>query len=369
MPLLRCLRLLGLVAGLPWLGLLQGCATYSLWGYDYPGATRPEAADARLVRLAEQTTAARGDLAVLGDHETRIWSLATTSPAAHWWLRPEAEADVADRLLLEREWVTVDDVEVAATREFIDDEIVRSTAEVRLRCRFDLAAVGAAADPATLRPEAMAVLAEPRWNSFVYAADPTLFLPAVLRSCVQRVPAVQLGRLGDGGAVSAVSFVFTDAAGSPVYEAGMPTPEGADRADLPLAERLALLAGAVLLVRVEAGGTATILRLRPDRFWLWSACAEGPAGSQHSSRWRCESVAAAPDLPSSRTVPSGLTLTEGRSRRSAAAAPSSPLWMRVLCTPFTVALDCTLLLPFNALVAAVHDEDDEPLPGTSGGRR
>jgi hypothetical protein len=68
-------------------------------------------------------------------------------------------------------------------------------------------------------------------------------------------------------------------------------------------------------------------------------------------------------------VPSGLTLTEGRSRRSAAAAPSSPLWMRVLCTPFTVALDCTLLLPFNALVAAVHDEDDEPLPGTSGGRR
>jgi hypothetical protein len=227
-------------------------------------------------------------------------------------------------------------------------------------------AVGAPVDPSKLRPEALRVLAESRLNAYVFAADPTLYLPAVLRQCVQAIPAVDLARLCEGAptVARAESFVFLSADGLPCYEPRMPLPERSDEPDLPLAERLLLLRGASLLVRVSTPGGEQVLWLRPERLWQWSRLDAGVDMQTQVSRWVLEPAAAArilrPDPPTLELAAQA-QFGEGIYRlvpAAGVAADGVGFWGKLAMTPLTLALDCTLFLPINALFFWLNDAAD-----------
>ena len=221
------------VAALLLLALLPGCMTYRLWGYDY---VTDEPVRRRTTISPLDSMVARQQLVagLAEDGEPGIALVGQPGEPA-WRLRAVAGSDVALRLLGEPELVQDLVLDVTAERDLHDDEVVRASAALVLSGRSAVAAVGGIVDPAMLTDEAHAVLASTRRNAFVFAADPWLYLPIVLRSCMERAAAVDLAAWFGEPSQSVViqSFVFVGSDGLPRFEPGMPVPAPAMQPDLP----------------------------------------------------------------------------------------------------------------------------------------
>lgn len=343
--------------------LLPGCATCLVWGVDWPTLEEgDEAFRDSLHRIGEETH--EQDVAIVttarADHvEVRLEG---APDAPSWRLRPGPGAEAFAALLARPELFTPAHAAITARRRVNDGDVVKATAELTLLGAFRREAIGAPVDAASLGAGALAVLAEPRCNHFAFAADPWLHLPRVLRACMQRVANGNLGALIDGAQHARIaSFVFVGADGSPRFEPSAPAAEGADRADLPMAERLAILREVDLLLRLEGEGAPGFLRLRADLWWLWSACGHGADGARHVSEWQLE--AAAPVRAASTAALSAHVVRVDEIYRTQVLPPSSRTWLKVAATPLALAVDATVLLVPNLLLAWAHsdDDDDEPL--------
>lgn len=366
-------RLSWLGGMLLWFLLLptQGCATYALWGRSFvtgevldPDVAK-RAQEPRFTRQLVQRTESSRDVTLHGDlelPEAGLWIV--DAEGERWWLRPGHGAGMALQLLADAELGRVAGAAFVSEREVVDEEVAAADVSLTLSFALDPKAVGAAVDPATLRPETLRVLATPRSNAYVFAADPTLYLPTVLRQCVQRATAVDLTRLCDGAPTAAriEAFTFIDADGRPCYEPGAPMPARADDPELPLAQRLRLLREASLLVRVSTPIGEQVLRLRPERLWQWSALAVGPGAPQHVSHWVLEPMRAAryahPEQPSLQ-LPAHGQFVETTYKLVPVPFPmreAKNFWQRLAVTPVAVAVDCTLLLPVNLLLLWTNGE-------------
>ena len=341
---------------------LQGCATYAVWGRSFvdgevldPDAAQ-RAREPQFTRELVQRTQTSGDVVLHGDRElpeAGLWIV--DGDGARWWLRPGLGAGMALQLLADAEFGQVAGAALVSEREVVDDEVAAADVSLTLSFTIDPKAVGAVVDPATLRPEALRVLATPRSNAYVFAADPTLYLPVVLRQCVQRATAVDLTRLCEGAPTAAriEAFTFVDADGRPCYEPGAPMPAGSDDPELPLADRLRLLRAASLLVRVSTPTGEQVLWLRPERLWQWSTLDVAAGVPRHVSRWVLEPVRAAryarPEQPTLR-LPAHGEFAETTFKLVPVPFPRrepQKFWERLAVTPITLALDCTLFLPVN----------------------
>lgn len=351
----------------------QGCVTYAMWGASFPDGESldedgdaPERREPRYARELEQTVATSAAVELHGDAdrpEAGLW-VAEADGAVRWWLRPGLAAASAAQWFSDPELGRVVGARFRAQREVVDGEVAGADVALTLSVAVDPTAVGRPVDPATLPRATRRVLATPRWNAYVFGADPTLHLPAVLRQCVQRATAVELARLCEGApaTVRAESFVFVDADGEPCYEPGMPLPPGSEDPELPLRPRLQMLRATALLLRVSVPGGEQVLRLRPDRLWQWSTLEAGSGA--HVSHWVLEPAAAARYArPASPTVvqPAHGEFVESTYHLVPVPVPGdgpSGFWEKLAATPFTLLIDCTVFAPINLLACWLHDDDE-----------
>lgn len=348
----------------------QGCVTYAMWGMSFPAGEsfeedeeEPARREPHYARELEQTVATSAAVVLHGDAnlpEAGLW-VVEADGAVRWWLRPGLAAASAAQWFTDPEFGRVTGARFRVQREVVDGEVASADVAMTLSVAVDPAAVGGPVDPATLRPATRDMLATPRWNAYVFAADPTLHLPAVLRQCVQRATAVDLARLCEGSpaTVRAESFVFVGADGEPCYEPGMPLPPGSDDPELPLLERLQILRATALLLRVSVPGGEQVLWLRPERLWQWSALEA--VSSSHVSHWVLEPVAAtryAKPSPPTVVLPAQGEFVESTYRLVPLPVLNdgpSGFWEKLAVTPFTLQLDCTLFAPINALALWLDD--------------
>jgi hypothetical protein len=352
------------------LATLPSCATFSLWGREFPtGRSASDAASVERQLVSETTTSARWVLQGEGVSSTGLWAIAEDGSVQHW-LRPGFGADVAMALLVQGDLGIALRASLASVREELDGQVAR--ADVTLTMPIDVveAAVAEPIAANELTPRTRALLDRPRWNAFLQAGDPDLYLPPLLRECVRRLGGIDFTRSLPDAPTAAVleSFVVLDARDLPCYEAGTTVPAGLDVADLPLAERLAALRLHRLVVRVTTPAGDRFLRMRADRLWLASCLRrEGKAGV-HESRWVLEPPIAArvgrPERPRAelRTDARLTTRTYQLVYTNLTPQRLGP-WAKVALTPVAFALDATLLLPVNVvaiLLSGSGDDDDRP---------
>ena len=282
-----------LLAALPGCAALASTATAELWrGYEWPDPVMEE-------QLVDRQTRSEVGTLVPLQHvlEYGLWWCAGEDCSSwRWWLRPEfgGGTELAAALLADPDFCTVDAAAIDAVRGSIcdDDEVLTNQARLELEGRLHSEAIGHAVSDAEISPAAARELATTRRNAYMLAADPGAGLPAVYRDCLERLPAVDLGRLvGASFEVRAEAWVFVGDDGQPAFQDG--TAAGvlpAGDADVPLADRLTTLGALSLLVRIGHGDDSTILRLRPDRLWLLSGLDAEGDHFVHRSYWHLQAA-------------------------------------------------------------------------------
>lgn len=283
--------------------------------------------------------------------------------APSWWLRPARDAEVAMRLLEDRDLLRDVQVDVAGVRDRREDAAPGTTefaeAKLELRAGLRAEALGEVVELASLTAPAQRVLREPRRNAFAFAADPWLYLPSVMRECMERLssPLLATAFAAPGEPLRIDSFVFVGPDGLPRYEPGMQVPAESSDPELPIDRRCELLGSVSLLVRTTRGGRQQILRLRPDRVWLWTSCESAAGVARHVSRWQWERAPA--ELHAAAGAPRlacRFLRTENRYRLT---AWDGSAWLKVLVTPLAVAVDVAMWLPVAAVLVFLGDDDDE----------
>jgi hypothetical protein len=344
--------------------VLPGCLTGELWrGYAWPEPSVEQHLVGRRVQQQAGALAASAPVVANG-----LWWFGDGDGGdTRWWLCPEAwggdSAEVAAALLADHDLCEVDAAAIDAVRRDVSGELFPGEATLTLTLRIRSGALGEVVPAADVPPGVAASLAAMQRNAYLPPADPHAHLPPAFRRCVERLARLDLGGLvGERFPVYAEAWSFVDAAGRPAFLDGdgaataRPAEPGADAAaagppaegsaETTLAERLAALRKLSLLVRVQRGGEAAILRLRPDRVWLASALDGDGGRCVHRSRWRLRSApgpAAVPSADDAPRIASSLRLQEERHRRTIRPAVfDEGLLARVALTPLALAADLAL---------------------------
>lgn len=327
-----------------------GCVTKALWKHHLQLLERKE--EVQEVELVCAPEGVPGLLLVGRDGEPT------------WWLRPARDAEVALRLLEDQDQMHVVQATVTAVRDRVegaaDDTTRLADAKLELRMPVTAATFGEVVDIATVGPAARRVLEEPRRNAYVFASDPWLYLPSVMRSCMERLssPLLATAFADPGQPLRIDAFVFVGRDGLPCYEPGMEVPREATDPDLPFDQRCELLRSVSLLVGTTRGGRQQIVRLRPDRVWLWTACECTRDSARHVSRWQFERAPASFEAPvDAPTIACHMTRTENLYHRGVWDVES---WLKVVATPFAAAADVVIAVVTAPLDWFVPDEHEEP---------
>ncbi len=331
------------------LAALSSCLTGELWrGYQWPEPVVKEQL------LDRQTKRVVGTLVPMQPVlENGLWWCAGQDrTSGRWWLGPEAGAgaDFAAALLADPDFCTVDSAAIDAVRSYVGDEVIADKAQLELEVRLRSEAIGQAVPTTHVSPAAARVLATARRNAYLLAAEPGACLPAVYARCLEGLPAVDLGWLvGEKFPVHAEAWVFVDADGRPAFQVGTDAPAlspAADDEHAPLADRLTALRELSLLVRVRHGSDSTILRLRPDRLWLFCGLDVDGDRFVHRSSWHLQTtplpLAVRPAVDAKHFAVT-LRLQENHYQRSFhPVLIDGEFFAKVAITPVTIALDLVL---------------------------
>ena len=334
------------------MALSLGCAgctpfTQALWGTDED--------QRKVVVVEERRTEGAAEVVVEPLAPAGLWVRGGESGQATMsrWLRPDLGADLALELLAGRGGIEVQAIRVRERHDFLDDRLASGLTEVELELHFDADVMMAPVAAADVNAAALAAMAPIEDNAFVPAAS--AHLPGDLAFCIQQLRSIDLAicAAAPPGTMRADAFVFVAVDGTPRHHAEdtqRPLPAAAS-----FGERRAALRDHRLLLRVRRGDVVEFWQVRSDLLFLWQQTEGDGHVRMHRSRWFGE-----PGATQARQPTNGGTwlaaILERHEIRSESRLDANPLLVRILLTPFALALDaaCTLVAaPF------LGDDDDE----------
>lgn len=342
--------------------MLPSCLTTAVWrssaGTGDPPRTVPSL-------IGESTESSGGGLVFGGEGRVREAWLQGEDGEAVWSMASPRGGDAASIVLAGRAG-PVEKVEIHAVRSYVDADLTRSSAEVRVFTAFERDRIGRSVTWGEIGTEAAEVLAAERRNAFAFAADPWLLFPRVHRECLRRLDTLDLGRVLDGRLASHVdvlAFVLVDDEGLPCFEPGStrrPAPPLADEA-VTLDERLELLAPFDAIVRARIDGEERLLRLDLEQVWLWAGADAVGGRLVHKGTWAL--YPADPEKPAGgggERVAFEATIRTRRYelvRASPWIREDNDVGSKLLMSLLTIPLDI-LTLPIQAIFNDDEDEDE-----------